>query len=726
MARENNGFTEKLLATFQAEAEEHLRAMSSALEEIERGAAPATRAELVERMFRDAHSLKGASRAVNRKDIEAVCRALESAFAALKAGRVGMTPELCESLHRTLDALAGMQESGATSPSVPSSLGTLLRRLESLNGDGTRGAVPAPVQAPGAARGAQAVAPDGAVVPAPGGTSVRIGVARLEAVMREAEGLLSARVAAGRRAKELREATAAVAAWRRESGGSFAGPSPIAAEVQKRLARIAGAAERDERALTAMTGSLLRQVREMQLLPIATLLEGFPRTARDLARDQEKKVEMTIVGGEIEVDRRILQELREPLLHLVRNSVDHGIESPARREAAGKPAQGRIAFAVAQRNGGRIEIAVADDGSGIDPAKVVARAREMGIAVPARGAPASESLELIFRSGVSTSTMITDVSGRGLGLAIVREKVEKLGGRVEIDSRPGAGTTFRLVLPHALATYRGVVVRSAERSFVVPSAAVGRVARMRRSEVRTVEGRETIALDGRALALVQLAEVLGLPRRPRPSAASEHMRFLVLGEGDGRIAFEVDEVSGEQEVLVKTLGPQLPHVRNVAGACVIGTGELVPVLGAADLLRSAVVARPVAQAPAAEERESQRLRAVLVVEDSITARALLQNILESAGYQVATAVDGMDALATLRAGDFDLVVSDVEMPRMDGFALTARIRADRRLAELPVVLVTALGSREHRERGLEAGANAYLVKSAFDQGNLLETVRRLL
>ena len=727
MARENNGFTEKLLATFRAEADEHLRAMSSALDEIMRGAAPAERAALVERMFRDAHSLKGASRAVNRKDMEAVCRALESAFAALKAGRLAVTPELCERLHQALDALAGMHEAGAAAPrAAPPALDALLRRLENTDAGSVREAAAKSPDGAVAADGPDAAPPPGPAVSATGGPSVRIGAARLDAVMREAEGLLSTRTAARQRVKGFREANAVLAAWRKEVAGGRPAPRPIAAELQERLAKLTSAAERDERALVVMTGALLRQVREMHLLPVASLLEGFPRTARELAREQGKKVELTILGGEIEVDRRILQELRDPLLHILRNCVDHGIESPTERERAGKPPQGRIAFTVAQRDGGRIEIAVVDDGAGIDAAKVAACARGLGIATPPDGAAPEESLGLVFRSGVTTSAMITDVSGRGLGLAIVREKVERLGGRVELDSRPGAGTTFRLVLPHALATYRGVLVRAAERPFVVPAAAVDRVARVPRTAVRTVESRESIALDGRALALVRLADVLELPSRPRAAAAAERIRVLVLGEGDARIAFEVDEVTGEQEVLVKTLGPQLPRVRNVAGACVVATGELVPVLNAVDLLKSAVLAGSSAQAPVVEEPEADRHRSILVVEDSITARALLQNILTSAGYRVTTAVDGMEALAALRADEIDLVVSDIEMPRMDGFELTTRIRADRKLAELPVVLVTALGKREHRERGLEVGANAYIVKSDFEQSNLLETVRRLL
>jgi two-component system chemotaxis sensor kinase CheA len=201
---------------------------------------------------------------------------------------------------------------------------------------------------------------------------------------------------------------------------------------------------------------------------------------------------------------------------------------------------------------------------------------------------------------------------------------------------------------------------------------------------------------------------------------------IVLGLGDARVAFRVDEILGEQEILVKNLGPQLARVRNVAGASMLGTGQVVPVLNVADLLKSAVSHVAAPHAPAADKPASGNKQSILVAEDSITSRSLLKNILESAGYAVTTAVDGMDALTTLKSAAFDLVVSDVEMPRMDGFDLTTRIRADRQLAALPVVLVTALESREHRERGIDAGANAYIVKSSFDQSNLLEIVRRLI
>jgi two-component system chemotaxis sensor kinase CheA len=421
--------------------------------------------------------------------------------------------------------------------------------------------------------------------------------------------------------------------------------------------------------------------------------------------------------------------MKDPLIHLLRNCIDHGIENPAVREKKRKPPQGTIALAISQQDGGKVELLVADDGAGIDAARVKAAARKLGMVAEeeAEKLGERETLALVFRSGVSTSPIITDVSGRGLGLAIVREKVERLGGAIAIESHPDAGTSFRIVLPLTLATFRGILVRAGDRLFVIPAASVERVTRAAETDIGTVENRETIVLGGQAVALVGLSDMLELPRAAASEAADRGASAVVLGAGPERIAFRVDEVLGEQEVLVKTLGRQLARVRNVAGASVLGTGQVVPVLNVPDLMKSAVK-RAAAHAPVAavEEPAGAQQRSILVVEDSITSRALLKNILESAGYRVATAVDGIDAYTALKTATFDLVVSDVEMPRMDGFDLTARVRADKRLAELPVVLVTALESREHRERGIDAGASAYIVKSSFDQSNLLEVIRRLI
>ncbi|MDD5036400.1 MAG: response regulator, partial [Methylococcaceae bacterium] len=320
---------------------------------------------------------------------------------------------------------------------------------------------------------------------------------------------------------------------------------------------------------------------------------------------------------------------------------------------------------------------------------------------------------------------VTDISGRGLGLAIVQEKVVKLNGTLTFDSRPNAGTTFRLVLPLTLATFRGVVIRCGEYPFIVPTVNVDRVLRIDRNQVKTVENCKTIRIRNELVALVKLAEVLELRAKPVAEAAAK-MQVIVIGGGSGRIAFEVDEILNEQEVLVKPLGKQLTRVRNISGATILGTGQVAPILNVSDLLTSAMHWSTASIPRQTIEKIEEEAKSLLVVEDSITTRTLLKNILEASGYDVGTAVDGLDALTQLRERSFDLVVSDVMMPRLNGFELTAKIREDKRLTEIPVVLVTAQESLEDRERGIEVGANAYIVKSSFDQSNLLETIRRLV
>ncbi len=796
MAKQNNdAFLKKLLATFRVEADEHLKAMSAGLIELEKTPAAGRHAEIVESIFREAHSLKGAARAVNLKEIESVCQPLESVFAELKNKQLAVSPPLFDLLYQTVDALGGLLVPDAGTPeSRQAALAPLIRRLgDALHNQFAQSGMvqPAPPTqrtptAPLAdaqvetAAAAEAAAPSPA--PSLASETVRVSTQKLDAVMRQVEELLSPRLASAQRAKELREVAASFATWKKQrarirpalrlieryvekggkGNGSAGGQTRFPAQelpkllehleagqlfmktLEERLLRLSRFAAHDQRTLAGMSDSLLHDVKEMHLLPFSSLLEIFPRFTRELARDQGKQVELVTQGSEIEIDRRILEEMKAPLIHMIRNCIDHGIEQPAMRQDRGKPPHGTITVAIEQKDSGKIEILVADDGAGIDTARVRAAACRLGLvsAEEADKLGEQEAQALVFQSGISTSQIITDISGRGLGLAIVREKIERLGGTVTLEpgtlepgaleSRPGAGTSFRIVLPLMLATFRCVLVRAGEHSFVIPALSVERVTRVDQQDILTVENRATISLDGQAVALVSLGDALELSHQELPyqdatGKTPEKTAVIVLGIGHRRIAFRVDEILGEQEVLVKTLGRQLARVRNIVGASVLGTGQVVAVLNVSDLLKSAVklAAAPAASVAAAKPGATAK-QSILVVEDSITSRALLKNILESAGYRVTTAVDGVDAYTTLKTGTFDLIVSDVEMPRMDGFDLTAKVRADKQLGELPVVLVTAMESREHRERGIDAGANAYIVKSSFDQSNLLEVIQRLI
>ena len=714
MDKKEKEFQKKLLATFKAEAAEHVQALSSGLVELESASTAEARMQVIETVFRRAHSLKGAARAVGLAEIESICQSTESVLAALKRSELNPSPALFDVLHDAVDALgkrlpaAGNGQSGKDRLPIAELLGRL---------DGAAKGQARPRQEPRpAALEEKTVAAD----------TVRIATAKLDAVLLQAEELLSAKLTASQRAAEIRDALGELAMLKKER----ARPAPAipVKSLEMRLAALAKSAERDQRSLGAMVDGLLEDMKKALMLPIASGLEVLPKMVRDLSREQAKEVELVVSGGEIEIDRRILEEMRDPLVHLIRNCVDHGIETPEARRRGNKPPRGTVTLAIAQKNGSKIEILVSDDGAGIDIAKVREAARRLGLVSPedVENSEEQAALPLVFQSGVSTSPIITDLSGRGLGLAIVREKVERLGGVVSAETQPGRGTAFRVVLPLTLATFRGVHVSVNDQRFVVPSVHVEQAVRLKKAEIRTVENRETIPWKGQAVALVRLADVLELPRR-QDGVDGDTVQAIILGAAGTRIAFAVHEILGEQEVLVKSLGRQLARVRNIAGASVLGTGKAVPILNVSDLLQSAikVAAAPATRVPETEKIAAER-KSILVVEDSITSRSLLKNILESAGYHVAAAVDGIDALTLLKTERFDLVVSDVEMPRMDGFDLTARIRADKALAQLPVVLVTALESREHRERGVDAGANAYIVKSSFDQSNLLDIVRRLL
>jgi two-component system, chemotaxis family, sensor kinase CheA len=765
------------------EADEHLRAMSAGILKLEKGLPAEEQAATVEWVFREAHSLKGAARAVNLMEIESVCQSLEGIFSAVKRREISLSPPLYDRLHAALSLIGEVMisigaEQGTPNPSrvaqVVRELGESLRGspsssardgLEKTAEESPRAAEPEARQAPAEGRLLRLTEKGGLPLP----ETVRISTAALNAILLQAEEMLSAKLALGQRVTELSEARASLASWERGrakvqpdlrvllrgleknekengNGGQPAGQrelTPAVAKVavfsqstghemkllQAQLAALARSSEQDRRALSIMVDRLLADTRKALMLPFTFFLEAIPKLVRDLARDNGKDIALVIQGGEIEVDRRILEEMKDPLVHLVRNCVDHGIEKPPERERKKKPPQGMITITITQKDGSKVEILVSDDGAGINLAEVRASGLKSG-AISAKEAGTMDdaaTVSLIFQSGVTTSPIVTDISGRGLGLAIVREKVDKLGGNLAVESHPHVGTSFRMVLPLTLTAFRGVLVRSEGLLLIVPSVQVVHTLRLNRDQIKSVENREAIEWEGKIISLVRLGGVLGLPGKGAPGNTGSPVYIVVLTSAEQRMAFVVDEILEEQEVLVKGLGRQLPRVRNISGAAVLGTGKVVPVLNATDLMQSAL---KVGTAPAPLDGEvkppQERRGRILVAEDSITTRTLLKNILESAGYTVKTAVDGVDALTSLRTGEFDLVVSDVDMPRMNGFGLTAAIRADKRLAELPVVLVTALESREDRERGVDVGASAYIVKSSFEQSNLLEVVERLI
>jgi len=728
--------------------------------DLEKAPAVAPSTEMVEHIYREAHSLKGAARAVDQSDVEAICQALESVFSGWKRGAARPSPEGFDTLHNSLDTIrAFLSASGATpGGGAQGRRDELLERLGRLESQKAAPSGQAAVIEPEPSKPRVSGSPPADLEKSTIVETVRISTAKLEERLLQAEELLAAKASLAQRVAELRELTASFDQWKNEwrkvaaESRAFrqqledrtrdVGRQPGAAAVadflewnrdylrslENKVISLSGRAQQDHRSIGKQVDDLLDDSKRLLMLPFSDLAAVLPKLVRDLSRDQGKEVDLVVRGADVEIDKRILEEIKDPLIHILRNCIDHGVEGPADRVRQQKPARATITIAASRVNGSKVEIVISDDGAGVDLDRVKESAVRQGIlsAAGARGLSDAEALALTFRSEISSSPRVTEISGRGLGMTIVRAKTLKLGGKVSIESRRHVGTTLRMLLPTALATFRGVLVTAGDRVFVVPTVNVERVFRVKRQEIRTVENRETINFQDRPLSLVRLAAVLELPIKSNGTGNSSLLPIVVLIEGDERIAFAVDGVLHEEEVLVKPLRKPLVRLRNVAGAAVLSSGKAAPVLRVSDLMKSARasgVAAPQIAVP--REEQAAPAKRILVVEDSITSRMLLKGILESAGYQVKTAVDGIEAFTMLREDRVDLVVSDVEMPRLNGFELTASIRADVRLAELPVVLVTALESREERERGIDAGANAYIVKSSFDQSNLLEVVRRL-
>jgi len=778
-------FQKNLLAAFKIEAQEHVSGISAGLLALERQPPPDGQREIMEVIFREMHSLKGDARAVNLSHIELVCQAMEGFFAVLKRGKMALSTSLFDLLNDAIDVVQKLiplsdaalthedrlkvqtinekladaakgemppenkaAPAGGAAPHPPPNL--------PLEGGGSKSAEPPagvlpPLQGEGGDGVGSDISADRKQAPSPnlpleGGGSksaetIRIPAVKLDSLLLKAEELVSAKLAARRHADMARELRAMFNAWKGQWSKVASGNRTISQQellalnqdfsrdMEGKLLGLRKVADEDFRSIGGMVDNLLDDMKNVMMFPFSSVLGAFPKLVRDISREQGKETELTIQGSDIEIDKRILQEIKDPLIHLARNGIDHGIEAKETRKKKNKPEKGSLKIVVSQKDSGKIEIMIADDGAGINLDRIRASALKLGIITAGQTTALSreETLALIFESGITTSAIITTVSGRGLGMAIVREKIEKLGGTISIKTAPDEGTLFSILLPLSLATFRGILVQTGGRTFAVPTMNVERIQRLPWSDVRMVENRETILLHGKAVSLVRLDQVLELPHKP---AAEEepYITVMVLSTGDKYLAFAIDEMLYEDEILLKNLGNQLSRVRNILGATVLGSGKVIPILNVSDLVKSALkISAGGVRMAATEKGETEaKTQSILVVEDSIISRTLFVNILESAGYNVAAAVDGVDGFTKLAAGDFELVVSDIQMPRMDGFELTQKIRADRRLGGTPVVIVSGLESPEDKKRGIEVGANAYIVKSGFDQSNLLEVIKRLI
>ncbi len=763
MDKKDLEFQKRILATFRIEAEEHISAISENLNNCEKTTSKKKEEEIIEVLFREVHSLKGAARSVDQKEIETVCQPMESIFSALKRKEISLSPEMFDIFYKTMEWLSKYTETPGTE--LTGTLRQSQRQLiSSLNEMALGKAITPAKQEPSAAYSGQTHFVSSDQIPKSESTfeaprksiqmqsgMVRIPIAKLDPLLLQAEEMLQSKIAVDQRIEELRFLRTELNEWKTETQKWRSRRAVATVEtwnewyetnemqmnnVDSKITEITRLMEHDHHILDRLVNNHLEAMKQVLMLPVSSLVESFPGMIREIAREQNKEIDFIVSGSELEIDKRILEELKDPLIHMIRNSINHGIGKPQERLLENKSPHGNITLAFAAKESGMVEITLSDDGKGIDKDLVLKAAIKSGVL----SKEASEKLEtkevidLIYQSGISTSPIITDISGHGLGLSIVQEKVNKLNGKISVETEPKAGTTIHILLPMTLTTFRGILVKVKEFMYILPTMNVERVMKVKQDEIKTIENHETILIEEQVISVVDLGEVLGLPEHKHTGKSkmepgfqkTGQIRVVIIFSGEYRIAFKVDEVDDEQQVLVKGLGQLLNRVRNISGATILGSGKIVPVLNVSDLMKSALKIKGKKNEISGDELNSAKIPNILVAEDSITSRTLIKNILEMAGYKVTTAVDGADAFTKSRAGDIDIIVSDVDMPKMNGFELTTKIKNDKKLSEVPVVLVTALESREDREHGIEVGADAYIVKSSFDQGNLLEIIKKLI
>lgn len=710
----------KLMSAYVDELEVHVAALNEGLLAYERGGAAAGDDEVLHALFRTTHTIKGSSRAAGATLVEQTSHRFEGVLARLREQQLAPSPALFELLFAVTDAIAEAGERlRRGEPDSGGALDALSARLEAA-------AEPSPT--------APRVGPAASLPPAPvtgGATNLRVAPERIDAIIAQTSELSTTHGRLRERHDELLELTRKLAASLRGDGRPAAvGRTPgDGSQRHQRETRSLGSFERvlaalreDQRRLAQEIAAVDASARALRMVPFGEIVPHLERVVRDVSATANKRVELSLEGLDVQLDRAVLAGLRPALLHLIRNAIDHGLEDPTTREAAGKDPVGRVRISASHR-GAEIVVTVADDGRGVDLESVRAQLARRGLTVPARD---DEVLRTIFSPGFSTARLITDLSGRGVGLDVVKRNVEALRGTIDLASRSARGTRFSLVVPLTLTSLRGLLVRAGKQLFVIPGTAVLRLLRVGAADVALVAGVNTALCEGDPVAVVALADVLALGQaRGRDLSIDKVPAVVVLAEGS-RIALLVDEVLEERDVLVQSVGRRLAGAVAISGASVLADGRLALILNPSEVVQRArgdlraegPRARATVGAPGKRE--------ILLVDDSLTTRTLERSILEAAGYEVRAAGDGEEAFRLLVEHGADLVVSDVEMPLLDGFALTARIRATPRFHTLPVVLLTALGTEAHRARGLEVGADAYLVKSSFDQQNLLETIRQLL
>ena len=737
----------KFLARFVEEAREHCSRISEGLLNLEKTPGDT---EMINGLFRSAHTIKGSSRMMKLVGVTELAHKMEDVLDAVRGGKISLAASVSDALFRGVDALSAMLEkitAGDTSSVAPEALCEELARAAEIpvtgNGDVPVIAAPPAIapkksvqlvpNAPGAEQTTTASLDTPLPIVAKGKPAdyLRINAAKLDDLIRLMGEIVSEHGRFRRHIATLRDIERATARHLKVVDGRIAtGDSghdsmiDAGAALQLSLRHSVRAMSDASLLQDHLVADLQETSLRMRMQPLSTVFEPLRRTVRDLAYEHGKDIDFIVEGGDTELDRKIIDRIGDSLMHMIRNSLDHGLESSEERVALGKPLKGSLKLS-AFYDSGCVVISLNDDGRGlsVDKIREKALAKRLFEADTLAAMSRAELTDLIFMPGFSTSPIITDLSGRGVGMDVVNKSVvDELKGTIVIDSGEGAGTTFLLRLPLNLAVFPLFFVSVSGKNCAIPATSLVEMLSLQRAEVIEIVNKRAIRLREQIIPVESLATLLKLPGES--ISGTDEVLIVIIKDGEERLGLLVDEIIGREEMVVKPLPVHLKNLRLVSGVTIGERDSIINVLHIPELFRQSHEIADSGRRVAAVK--DARVQTVLVVDDSMNTREIEKSILEAYGYAVTTAEDGEEALEKTRDILFDLVITDVEMPRLDGFSLTKRLRSDGRYRDVPIIIVTSLEKEEDKKRGITVGANAYIVKGAFDQSNLIETVRNLI
>lgn len=744
-----------LVSVFQTEAAEHIKSLAETLFMMEEGKADV--APLLVSAFREAHSLKGSAGTIGFDRVATVTHGLEDALGALQKNPDKSSAEIVDVLLDALDVIrrsvkeAEIGDSNLTKKETK--ILSSLRGIVSQIGDNEEKEKPAtapskrtsflPPDKAGRTPRISSAVPKPPAPPSQERTNVPIQQARDEFIRVSEDSienligqigelfeahlhLMSVTSDLNRLDGIAEDMTKAVGEYINIRDNELSGESIVerVKGLRTQITALAKRFSRDEREFSKLIQNSQEALQKIRLAPVSTIFVMIRRQVREICRLTGKRVELFLDGGEYAVDRKVLEAIEDPLIHIIRNAVDHGIEEGSERKKAGKNDRGKISV-VARHIGDAVELIVSDDGRGIDPEKVKATIVRKGLLKEHELESLSQDqlYDFLFESGFSTQKDVSKISGRGVGLDVVKHTMERLGGEVRLTGQLGTGTVFTLRLPLSMSTLRCLLIRVSGRVMALPASNVEKVLLVQSGDMKRIGGGDVISYQDQNIAHMSLADLLQLSTSVR--TVNETHILVVVSFGERRVAFQVDDIIEYTQLILRPLGDLLERVSYISGVSLLGTGEIALVLNPSDLVRASggKVIRKVKVAQGKSEKISAR---ILVVDDSMATRTLEKTLLESAGYTVMTASDGYKAIDVINSQKCDLVVTDIQMPNMDGLTLTRMVKSQYRFLQLPVILVSSMGSDEDKARGLEAGADAYIVKKDLSQKELVDTIEQLL